>query len=257
MSLQHRTGLLLLCLLLPCLLSPAHAQVATLLRPNLNGLLNNQRVDTWGAAAQQYAYFNHLPSAASPSPDPLTDIANPLLASNVSLPNPRLVSNIVSRVAGVAEPIDGLYSVNSISELTTYWGEFVAQGDLSRTLPIREQADIPIPASENTGNRSIPFIRAQYASQAPISINSILATVRTPRSFTTSFLDASQIYGVDDDLLAARRDGYKFRMINITLANGLSAQLPIIYSNYNKSAEFTVNVNLTDPNPLFDLGVIG
>ncbi|KAJ1566496.1 hypothetical protein HK096_001279, partial [Nowakowskiella sp. JEL0078] len=92
---------------------------------------------------------------------------------------------------------------------------------------------------------------------APISINFVPATVRTPRSFTTSFMDASQIYGVEDSLLAARRDGYKFRMINITLGNGLSAQLPIIYTNYNKSAEFTVKVNLTDPNPLFDLGVIG
>ncbi|KAJ1554659.1 Peroxidase mlt-7, partial [Nowakowskiella sp. JEL0078] len=232
------------------------------IRPFLNGTGNNAQNPQWGAANLPFGNFvqlSQLYNSKIPF-DPLDDISNNNLELSLGIPSPRLVSDVVARVPGNPEPAAGAYSFNGISDLASYYGEFVAQdlGHVSGTQLANDKADISIPSSESgVANRTIPFIRANFQTSSNVTISSFAAQVRTPINGATSFMDGSMIYGVDSQLLADRRDGYKFKMNSIVLNNGVTISIPPLWSNYNKTTEFSVTNNLTDPNPLFKLGNMG
>ncbi|KAJ1558736.1 Peroxidase mlt-7 [Nowakowskiella sp. JEL0078] len=232
------------------------------IRPFLNGSGNNPTYPSWGASGLPFGNFVQISQLSNVSVNvvPLDDIGSPALEVSLGIPSARLVSNVVARVPGDPEPASGPTSLLGISEFTTYFGEFVAQdiGHVSGTQIASDKANILIPSTEaGTPNRTIPFVRAIFQTSTNITISSFSAQKRTPISFTTSFMDASMIYGVDSQLLASRRDRYKFNMSTITLSNGASVSMPPLWNNYNKAVEFSVVNNLTDPNPLFLFGAMG
>ncbi|KAJ3127398.1 hypothetical protein HK098_006387 [Nowakowskiella sp. JEL0407] len=235
---------------------PSYSQLAKV-RPNYDGTGNNVQNPSWGATGTPFGYF----VGKNVNREPMTDISQQDIEANrTALPNARLVSLIVGKVPGALEPEAGPYSANKISDLTTYFGEFISQ-DLSHITPHREQADIKIPQQEGgIPGRAIPFIRANYTSQTTFTVTNPPASlnVHIPVTGATAFIDGSNIYGVDKVKLAARRDGYRFRMETVKFAGSVgNFTVAPGYLDYVKAQEFTVKNNLTDPNPLFLLGNIG
>ncbi|KAJ1544067.1 hypothetical protein HK096_007891, partial [Nowakowskiella sp. JEL0078] len=185
-------------------------------RNSYDGVGNNLQNILWGSAGRSMGYFPQVAQLkGSPVPlQPLTDISQPLIEAAIGLPNARLISNTIAKVPGDPEPVAGPASPLSISELVTYWGEFIAQ-DLSHVVPKSQSplSDISIPSTDVfSGNHSIPFIRAEFLSRTNVSVSSFQFDTRTPISAATSFMDASMIYGVDKQALALRIDGFKIKM---------------------------------------------
>ncbi|KAI9104059.1 heme peroxidase [Phlyctochytrium arcticum] len=165
--------------------------------------------------------------------------------ANGGLPDPREVSNAL---ANISAPI---ISPRNISELFTYWGEFIAT-DLSHIIrsTTNSRGGVPnatLPASgmlaiNNVSN--FTFATAESTpSNPPVPINSV-----------TAFLDGSQIYGVDTATSNSLRSGPKFILADVPGSLGKGV-FPPFTNDPNRLADHTVNTNTPPSQPLFRLGL--
>ena len=106
------------------------------------------------------------------------------------LPNPRIISN-----ACVAQP-GPLPSERGLSDMIWAWGQFLDHDiDLTHSNSANGTADIPILDSDDPlGPSPIFFNRSDFEGVPRQQINSI-----------TAFIDASNVYGSDEDRAAALR----------------------------------------------------
>ncbi|KAI8799769.1 heme peroxidase [Cladochytrium replicatum] len=216
----------------------------------------NPNNPTWGSTGQSFAYFQFSTTAAY-SP----------LAALPDLPSARLVSNTVAKAPGAPEPKEWILSKRALSDLTTYWGEFIAQDLTHITVEKKEPSVVPpfiaIPSNDTvvSNNGSIPFYPVDsttYPQSSPLASvqlpngTTVQVLRRYPTNVATSFLDASHIYGITKPG-SDRVTGYKFIMPDLKLSNGRSAGFPVVTDPAGAGKYFSVPQNL--PNrPMFDLG---
>ena len=106
------------------------------------------------------------------------------------LPNPRTVSNVC-----VAQP-GSIPSARGLSDMIWAWGQFLDHDiDLTHTNPANGTSDIPILDSDDPlGPLPIFLNRSDFEGNPRQQINSI-----------TAFIDASNVYGSDEERAAALR----------------------------------------------------
>lgn len=113
-------------------------------------------------------------------------------------PNPRMVSDIVHAQRG-----DSILNARGLSDLLWQFGQFVDH-DRGLTLTTKETANIAMPTNmpdgiddvlENQGCGSIPFMRSVFIGDNP----------REQMNAVTSFIDASTVYGSDENRAKAVR----------------------------------------------------
>ncbi|KNC97817.1 uncharacterized protein SPPG_06812 [Spizellomyces punctatus DAOM BR117] len=154
------------------------------------------------------------------------------------LPDARAISNAL---AGVVAPI---VSPRNITELFTYWGEFMAT-DLSHIIrsskPTNATFTLPAngPLPPAPANESFTFGATDSTNSAPPDqIN-----------HATAFLDASNIYGTDPAVLASlRAPGGKLAL--------RSDRLPLVVNGTNDIRTQTVRINGGLPLDVFGFGLV-
>lgn len=122
---------------------------------------------------------------------------------DADLPNPREISNAVSAQDTSTATDTG------ISSLFTFWGQFIDH-DLSLSLDTGpETLNIPVAAGDTLGVEEIFVSRSQYDPATGTGENN----PRQQVSAITSFVDASMVYGADDERGAfLRADGGKLKL---------------------------------------------
>lgn len=172
-------------------------QLRANLRPDLpnrpiDGIGSNEESTDWGASGQQF-----LRLTDANYDDGIGDPAS-------GLPNARAISNAVARQDGEDPSSFGL------SDLFWVWGQFIDHDITLTGSSQSEFAPITVPTGDAqfdplaTGEAFIPFSRTD-----PISGTGETST-REYANGITAFIDASMIYGSDDETAASLRvDGGK------------------------------------------------
>ncbi len=168
-TLTQKGGGLLLVLMLLSNIS-ASSQTRQKYR-TFDGSNNNQLYAQWGAASNPL--FRELPSEYS---DGLNALAG------AGRPNPRHVSN------RLANEIEDVHNRRDMAGLFYIWGQFLDH-DLTNTPAGTEKMPIPLPSDESKFSNPISFTRSA------VFPNSGINTPREQRNMTTSWIDASMVYG--------------------------------------------------------------
>lgn len=150
----------------------------------LDGFGNNASNPDWGTAGEKL--LRQAPAAYSDG------ISAP---SGATRPSPREVSNLIC-----AQPALRLNSRNA-SDFLWQWGQFLDH-DLDLSEAGFEFMPIPVPAGDpwfdpmGTGSVVLPFVRSEFDP---------LSTPREQVNRLTAFIDASNVYGSEDDRALALR----------------------------------------------------
>lgn len=131
----------------------------------LNGTCNNRRNIEWGAVDT-----------------PFLQVARIVPHDFGKLPNARVVSNIV------CAETKAVSSRRRMSEIVTYFGQFIDHTITETGLDTSRPLDIKVPAGdpEFTPGGSIPFSRTVLTGQG---------SKRAPQNLLSSYIDASSVYG--------------------------------------------------------------
>jgi len=160
----------------------------------IDGSYNNVSNPTWGAVSSQ---LRRLSSFAYE--DGVSEPRGGLTSS--TLPNPRLVSNLLMAQDG------DLLNDRELTHFLFQWGQFVDH-DISLTeenFPL-ENFFISITFSESILNPyvPVPLLRARFDSSTGTSTSN----PRQHINQITAFIDASNVYGSDEQRAGAIREGY-------------------------------------------------
>src|SRR5262245_36554052 len=154
----------------------------------LDGGGNNLAHPAWGQAGTQY-----LRVAAPNYADGIGKM--------VSGPSPRYVSNRIFNDGG-----QNLFSENDISQWGWAWGQFIDHDIGLRDETPAENADMPYDKRDkleafSTDTGTLPF------SRSPAAPGTGSSSPRQQINTLSSFIDASNVYGVTDERLDWLRDG--------------------------------------------------
>lgn len=144
----------------------------------LDGTCTNSRSSdarVWGSAGRpQFSYFGDR------------DTSQPM-GSN--LPSPRLISNIISKQDG------NIFDERHLSEITTFFGQFIDHTLVTSPLEFKEPFDIPLPEGETLGHftQKLPFFRSQ---RVRIERG---RSIERPQNSISSVVDLSNVYGASKD----------------------------------------------------------
>jgi len=160
---------------------------------SLDGTGNNIAHPDWGSTAEQLLRRSTVA---------YTDgISTP---SGADRPNARAISNALA-----ASPIDGMTNDREFSAFVYAWGQFLDHDlSLSGTATPRERIAIAVPSGDpsfdpnGSGLMTISLSRSAYDP----TTGTAAGNPRQQLNSLTSFIDGSQIYGVDAARAAALRD---------------------------------------------------
>lgn len=160
---------------------------------SLDGTGNNIAHPDWGSTAEQLLRR---------SPVAYTDgISTP---SGADRPNARAISNALA-----ANPIDGITNDREYSAFVYAWGQFLDHDlSLSEAATPRERIVIAVPSGDpsfdpnGSGLMTMSLSRSAYDP----TTGSAAGNPRQQLNSLTSFIDGSQIYGIDATRAAALRD---------------------------------------------------
>lgn len=158
---------------------------------SINGEGNNLKVPQWGMAGAQLQRF-----AEAAYEDGMS------LMAGEDRPSPRMVSNLVSR-----QPVF-MESARGLSDMMWCWGQFL---DHDITL-VQSSPDEFIPVMVDEGDAMAPMIPVMRSLSDPETGDS-LENPRQQMNSTTSFIDASNVYGHTDERAAALREHADGRLI--------------------------------------------
>src|SRR5262245_1473479 len=154
----------------------------------LDGSGNNVANPTWGQAGTRYLRVT--------SPNYADGIGK-----MVSGPSPRYISNRIFNDLG-----QNLFSENDISQWGWAWGQFIDHDIGLRDETPAENADMPYDKRDkleafSTDTGTLPF------SRSPAAPGTGSSSPRQQINTLSSFIDASNVYGVTDERLDWLRDG--------------------------------------------------
>ena len=163
--------------------SKKRKQIAALGYRSIDGAGNNEINSSWGQAKiEQRRLFTN-------------SYADGVSSIDESLPSARLVSN------NIAAQDESIINDRGLTDMVWQWGQFLDH-DIVLTHSGDEPANIPVPLGDSsfdpfaTGQEEISFSRSEISDQTGTrqQVNSI-----------TAFIDASNVYGSDDERAAALR----------------------------------------------------
>ncbi|TPX69381.1 hypothetical protein SpCBS45565_g02413 [Spizellomyces sp. 'palustris'] len=145
-----------------------------------NGSFNNQKFPDWGSKSSSFARIQ--------APLQYSDgLAAPY---GISYPSPRKISNAMGSKTKSNE--------DKVPDMLAYFGQFLAHDSVRGHVNNTDRFDIPVPCNDphfdpyNTCNASIPFGRLRHI------VNSTTGQ-RVVQNWQTAWIDASQIYGEDEE----------------------------------------------------------
>ncbi|KAI8917755.1 heme peroxidase [Powellomyces hirtus] len=159
---------------------------------HLNGKENNAAHPDWGS------YGETLGRAHGPARY-VDGVSQPIGTGNSSFPSARFVSNVVMGSKGSDIP-----NTERISHMLAFWGQFMAHDMIHVENNASERFDIPIPAGDPvydpgaSGQVTMKFTRIKHAID-PIT------NERQFHNHQTGWIDASQVYGAEEDRLVMLR----------------------------------------------------
>jgi hypothetical protein len=190
---------------------------------SIDGSDNNLANPEWGTPESQ------LIRLTSPAYDNGTSTPRGGIVS--SLPTPRVISNVVF------DQTELIPNSAGVSDWFWQWGQFIDH-DLDLTPAGSEAFNIPVPAGDevfdqnNTGNRTIGFNRSifDFSTGTREQINEI-----------TAYIDASNVYGSDEDRAEALRTSDGTGKLNTSIGENGEILLPFNTQNLGNDNPFNRN----------------
>jgi len=144
---------------------------------SIDGACNNERQTNWGQAGNTFA--REMPALYATS-NPYGEMIN-------NRPNPRSISNSIFNQSA------SIPNREKLSSFVYTWGQFIDH-DLDFTpTNSEERANIPLPSNEEHFSNDIAFTRSAVRTGTGIFNN------REHTNTITSWIDASQVYGSDEE----------------------------------------------------------
>lgn len=159
----------------------------------LDGSHNNRQNPQWGAVGTQL--LRPEPAAYA---DNISSLANRIMGTEGSQPNPRTVSNTVCQQDEIIE------NNANLSDFVWAWGQFLDHEiDLTEAHEPEEEANIIVAAGDPivTNGGVIPFKRSAYDQATGTDTDN----PRQQINQLSAFIDAANVYGVDETRLTALR----------------------------------------------------
>lgn len=159
----------------------------------LDGSHNNRQNPQWGAVGAQL--LRPEPAAYT---DNISTLANRILGTEGSNPNPRTVSNTLCKQDEIIE------NNANLSDFVWAWGQFLDHEiDLTEAHEPEEEANIIVAAGDPivTKGGVIPFKRSVY----DLDTGTDTENPRQQINQLSAFIDGANVYGVDETRLEALR----------------------------------------------------
>eukprot|EP00171_Calliarthron_tuberculosum_P009919 IDg9919t1 len=154
---------------------PIQRQCLTTPYRSLSGFCNNRRNPSLGSADTVFEL-----------------VARPVTLNFNALPNARMISNIVCEEA---KPVK---NARGMSELVTFFGQFVDHTVTETVVDVKKPLPIKVPAGDIVfaTTQFIPFSR---------SVTEGTGNSRSPLNRLSSYLDAASVYSVDEKIAKSLR----------------------------------------------------